>query len=337
MIFIRADANEQIGTGHVMRCVSIAKAFKAQGEEVLFFTADCHSDRLIDQHGLASICMDTTWSDMESEVVLLKEYVLHYRPKILLVDSYYVTENYFRELSSIVKIAYMDDLNKACWDVDYLINYNIYASEYNYSAYQGKRTKLLLGSQYAPLREEFQNLPQHAVRDRVADIFVSAGGADSERITEKFIAEICPVWNDVRFHFVIGPLNPRLKEIELLASKQLNAILHINETHMANLMMNCDMAISAAGSTLYELCACGTPTILYILAENQLSAAKAFEERGIMLNMGDCRKNSDFINFVKEGISIYIKNKEKRICASQLMRYLVYGDGAKRIVHEVTS
>lgn len=337
MVLIRADANEQIGTGHVMRCLSIAKAFLTQGEEVLFSTADHHSDELISQNGFSSICLDTAWSDMEAELVLLKEYVLQYQPKILLVDGYYTTEKYFYELSKIVKTAYIDDLNKACWDVDSLINYNIYASECNYSGYKGKRTKLLLGPQFAPLREEFRNLPRHVIRDRVTDIFVSAGGADPEKITEKLITEICPLCKDIRFHFAVGALNSRIEKIKDLASAQQNVILHVNETHMANLMMNCDLAISAAGSTLYELCACGTPTITYTLAENQMIAAKNFENRGIMINAGDCRGNSDFIKYVKEGIVFFKKEKGKRISASEKMKRVVHGDGAKRIVYELGS
>ena len=328
MILIRADANEHIGTGHVMRCLSVARAFVDKGEKVIFVTADHRGDALIKQQGFETVCLDSDWTNMESERV--DEVVKAYKPNLLLLDSYYVTEAYINSLSKIVRTAYFDDLNVQRWNVDFLINYNIFASVFDYSRYDGTKTKLLLTPQYAPLRDEFKNCPKHKT-ESVSDILVSAGGADPEHITEKIMAGICPGMGEIRFHFIVGALNPRLEDIKNLAKGKDNVILHINEKHMSDLMKDCDIAISAAGTTLYELCATGTPTITYTLADNQLVAAEQFDKQGIMLSAGDCRGADEFIDRVKACIEKLTGDMELRRVLSEKMQHLVDGNGANRI------
>ena len=332
MILIRADANEQIGTGHIMRCISIARALQAKGESVKFVTADHKADRLLE--GFRTHCLESDWTQMEFELPTLFDALRQEKPSMLLVDGYFVTEAYFHALKSMVPVAYLDDLNQSCWDVDYLINYNIFAESYDYSAYKEKRTQLLLGTRYAPLRDEFRNCPTHEMKD-VKDILVSAGGADPELITEKVLKGICRALPEVRFHFIVGALNPRIESIQSLAAQTENAILHINERHMSELMKSCDLAISAAGSTLYELCACGTPTITYTLADNQLAAAEQFEKQGIMLNAGDCRKDAAFIDRMEALVEHLTREKELRSELSGKMQRLVDGNGAARLAGEL--
>ena len=331
MILIRVDANEHIGSGHVMRCLSIASAFVKRGESVVFVTSDHKGDKLIKKNGFPIICLDTNWKCMKSEE--LDKVIRQYKPDLLLIDSYFVTENYFRHLSSMVTTAYIDDMQKSCWDTDFLINYNIFASVYDYSWYDGTRTKLLLHPQYTPLRQEFINLPHHETKDIVSDILISAGGADPERVCEKLMKDICCKRQDLRFHFVIGALNPRVNIIKGLAKS--NTILHINEQNMSELMRKCDVAISAAGTTLYELCACGIPTITYILADNQVIAAERFATEEVMINAGDCHRDNQFLKTIGHCLTDIIENKQKRYDMSKKMQALVDGNGANRIVERL--
>ena len=332
MILIRADANEQIGVGHVMRCLSVADAFRADGQDVLFVTADHKADPLIRGKGFEAVCLDSEWKliGTENPGVLIDKY----RPGVLIVDSYYVTESFFDGVSDDVHTVYIDDLNEKLFKVDLLINYNIFSSEMDYSRYTQQGTRLLLGPGYAPLRKEFRNMEPHAVRDVAHDVLISAGGSDPLGITEMLTAKICPVWPDIRFHLVIGALNPRLDAIRKMAGA--NAVLHIHEQDMAGLMKQCDLAISAAGSTLYELCAVGVPTITYTLADNQLPAAEQFQRQGIMLNAGDCRENMAFVETVRSCLAELLQHRLKRQEMSTLMHNLVDGQGAARIVEWIT-
>ena len=333
MILIRADANETIGTGHVMRCLSIAKAFAEKGEEVLFVTADHRADGLI--YGFRTECLDTLWTDMDAEIDEMINVVRKNNPDLLLVDSYYVTEKYFNALSGLTKTVYIDDLNKSQWNVDCLINYNVFGTVFDYSWYERAGKKLLLGPCYAPLRIEFSGIKKHFTKNEITDVFVSAGGADPEGITERIIESICPNWPDVQFHFVVGQLNPRIQSIK--QKKSGNIMLHINEQHMAELMQKCDIAISAAGSTLYELCACGIPTITYTLADNQLMAAEVFQNLGVMLNAGDCRGDDHFMDKLTTCFKCIANELKIREDMSSNMQNLVDGLGARRIVNELQS
>ena len=333
MIFIRADANKNIGVGHVMRCLSIARAFKERGQRVVFVTADHNADALIDD--FEKICLDTNYTEMYQETDAMLRLTAEYSPDMLIVDSYFVTGQYFSKLRKAVKIAYIDDLNAEKWDVDYLINYNIFALSSDYSAYDDSETVLLLGPEYAPLREEFSVALITEKRNEVKDILVSAGGADPEGITEKLIDEVCRSWGNIRFHFVVGMMNPRIDSIR--KKEKDNIILHINEKHMSDLMKNSDIAVSAAGSTLYELCSLGVPTVTYTLADNQLEAADKFDSLGIMINAGDCRNNPDFIPGVAGILKELIGDIDKRMKMSHKMQTLVDGKGSSRIADRLLS
>ncbi len=331
MVLIRADANEHIGTGHVMRCLSIARAFADAGHEIRFVTADHRGDVLIKCKGFKTICMDSKWNDMETELPALFSVIASTHPALVLTDSYYVTETYFRKLSGMVRTCYIDDMNVTFLDVDYLINYNIFSLVYDYSQYKKTRTKVLLGPQYAPIRNEFKDMPKHVINN-VKDVLISAGGADPERITEMIMKGICPMHLDILFHFIVGALNPRINEIKELAGKNPNVVLHINEKHMSDLMKKCDLAVSAAGITLYELCAAGIPTITYTLADNQLDAAAQFQAQGIMLSAGDGRNNDEFIRRLDNLFTRMAFDETLRAELSELMQTLVDGNGTKRIV-----
>lgn len=331
MIFVRADANEHIGTGHVMRCKSIAEALAERGAEVIFVTADHRGDSLLG--GFPSLCLDSDFRNMNQELPKLEELIRINKPSLILIDSYSVTEKYFIELHRLVHTAYMDDLNAGFWNVDCLINYNIVATLYDYSRYEGTGTQLILEPLYAPLRNEFRAFQPHVIRDKVSDILISAGGADPAMMTEKIIRTVCPAFCDTRFHFVIGSLNPRIESIKKLSGR--NIILHINERNMSNFMRECDIAVSAAGSTLYELCACGTPTVTYVLADNQIGAAEEFGRLGIMINAGDCRKNDDISTVIAEALRGM--NKAVRAEMSAKMQSLVDGKGAGRIADVIIS
>ncbi|MBE5822993.1 MAG: UDP-2,4-diacetamido-2,4,6-trideoxy-beta-L-altropyranose hydrolase [Butyrivibrio sp.] len=167
MIGIRADANKIIASGHVMRCITIAKELIALGESVTFFVADNEGKSLIDSFGreldrFEVVVLKSSYDHMEEELPVLEKELTARGVRALLVDSYFVTKRYFEELSRICLVAYMDDLGKEPYPVDILINYSGYYETIGYeslyenmSGHNGLPTKLLLGLKYAPLRRQF--------------------------------------------------------------------------------------------------------------------------------------------------------------------------------------
>jgi len=130
-------------------------------------------------------------------------------------------------------------------------------------------------------------------------------------------------------------LNKDLPQIEALAKQCENVVLHRNVTKMSELMRACDLAVSASGSTLYELCACGVPTVTYVLADNQVRAAKAFAEQGIMISIGDIREKPDFVKEIMLSINELRKNSLLRQTLREKMRSVTDGKGANYTITEI--
>ena len=119
--------------------------------------------------------------------------------------------------------------------------------------------------------------------------------------------------------------------------KHKSIVVHENVKRMDELILSCDVAVSAAGSTLYELCATGTPTITYVLADNQIPAAKEFDARGIIKNCGDIRDmgNKALAKCLVDEVVSLAEDYNERKRISELMGTVVDGKGARRIVESV--
>ena len=336
-IYIRADANKQIGTGHVMRCLSIADCITEK--EVVFIVADKCSETLINEKGYSTICLGTIWNDLESEIEVLKRVIEENKIERLLIDDYFVTEFYLLEIGKLVEIYYIDDINQFLYPVSTLINYNIYARDMNYEERYEKqkmKTSFLLGTEYAPLREEFQEIEERAF-EGVSKILITSGGTDNYNMIGS-ILERMEKENDFfvyQFYCVIGRFN-RNKDV-LLKKYETYKNVHLlyNISNMSDYMKMCDVCITAGGSTIYELCACGTPSVMFSLADNQLDCAKKVSEIELMPWVGDARTDMGmcFDNIVKE-INKY-RNPSYWESVSHRMQRVVDGKGAQRIANEL--
>ena len=332
MLYIRADGNAQIGTGHIMRCLSIAHAVRELGHSCMFITADESMTALLENHGFQFICLDSIWNDLEQEIGQMEELIRQMEVHLLLVDSYYATENYLRRLHQLTHVAYMDDLNAFACPCPTIINYNVYAAQWNYQERYPHR-KLLLGPQYVPLRKEFCHIGRRNVEKEVHNVLISTGGSDPTNIAGRavYAALQTKMFTDIVFHIVAGCFNQHLAMLQSLEQTYSNIKIHKNVQSMSELMLACDLAISAAGSTLYELCACGTPTVTYVLADNQIPGAAAFELAEVMLYAGDARTDPGFIDSLLDKLSILSQDHLLRMKMSDKMQNLVDGNGAKRL------
>lgn len=335
MFYIRADANEQIATGHIMRCMSIATELKKRGVDTTFITADHFADELIHARGFETMCLESNWENMEEELGVLMQYIQKNNIEKLLIDSYAVSSRYFSELQKQVKVYYLDDLGGVTKPIDMLINYNVYADSLAYAQLRDNdRTKLLLGTQYAPLREEFQHIIP-SFRDTVTKVFISTGGADLHNIAGQLVDRIVMhrEWDKIEFHVISGSLNKNLPKLLALSSEHDNIFIHQNVMCMSEIMCQCDIAISACGSTMYELCACGLSIITFSFADNQLPGVKGFEEKGLAINCGDSRESMEaLIEHICANLSYLIQRTDIRRKMSERAKVIVDGKGVSRLV-----
>lgn len=334
MLYIRADGNGTIGLGHVMRCLSIADGLKQMGQDTTFIVADEHPAKLIQDRGYKILILYSDYQSMEQEVEILIPLIRQNDIPLLLVDSYFVTQNYFKELAYHVPLAYMDDMGKEPYPVFVLINYNIYGPRLPYGRlYENseKPPEYLLGSTYAPLRKEFGE-GSYQVRDIAKKVLVTTGGADAYHVCGQYVEQMTREDRKTIFHVISGPFHSSRQELLALSEKYSNIIIHENVSEMAQLMRECDIAVSAAGSTLYELCAIGVPTLYFYFVENQELPAKYFELDTQMINAGNYVQNPKAtLNKLVSDTRRLLASYEERWRISDSMSKVTDGRGAERI------
>lgn len=332
MLYIRADMNQTIATGHMMRCLAIADAAGSLGEDTTFILADDQAAPLVTERGYTAIVPGTKWDSMDMELGAMQSLILSHKINLLLVDSYMVTEHYLRSLSRQTHVAYLDDLDTFRYPVQTLICYASYWKNHRYEERYGD-ANLLLGPQYTPLREAFRHCGKKEIRGQVEHLLLLSGGADHfhvlgrllERIERKKYRQIDVICG--KYCSDYGQLCGKYRDSG-------NIRFHQAASDIENYMMQADMAISAGGTTLYELCACGTPTVSWSFADNQLKNVLQFEKDRIIDYAGDVREADIFCN-IRNFLERYHDNREERQQRSNRMRELVDGKGAERIAAEL--
>lgn len=342
MIWIRADANREIGAGHIMRCLSIAEALRGMGEEVLFLVADETAVKLFEERGQAYRVLNADYRKLEQELPGLLSLLQEEKPGLLLIDSYFVTEKYLREVGKQVKTACLDDCGELPYPVDILINYNIYGDQIDYRgalADSGSAAdmRLLLGSSYAPLRPEFSQV-KYVVKDQVEKVLVTMGGSDRYNLTGQLLRHVLKdeEARKLHYHVVSGAFNPYLSYLTEMSERYKNIHIHQNVRNMAELMEGCDLAVTAAGSTVYELCAVGLPILCFSFTENQRRIADTFKKKSIAGFSGDYKKDgqamfSGLLPKLKELTGDATLRQE----LSKKGRNLIDGHGAKRLAEQL--
>lgn len=332
MIMFRADGNSSIGSGHIMRCLSIADALKKKSKNSIFIVSDKSMKNTITSRGYECIVLGTDYKNMESEFDSLPLLIKDYSCETVVVDSYYVTKNYLKSLRELTKTVYIDDVFSFAYPCDILINYNIYADKALYEDLYAKEgmtaPQMLLGPSYAPLREIYSDIRPKEIHEDVNEVLVLTGGSDPLHIAVSLLKEIP---DTPHFTFVVGLLSADYAEITELASKKKNVTIQGPVENLKGLMEKADVAISAAGSTQYELCAMGVPCVNYAFADNQLPGAKGFSSRNLMLYSGDFREKSNPSGEIVRNLSTLISDCNMRSDFSANMQKVVDGNGALKI------
>lgn len=341
MIWIRADANKEIGMGHLMRCLSVAKALKARGVDVLFLMADDEAAELLSARGQSYRVLHSHYRSLEAELPTLLPMISNEKPDLFLADSYSVTGPYLEQLHSVVRTACIDDCGQIPAPVDILINYNIYGSQIDYGpmAAGSSGTQLLLGPSYAPLRPEFAHTAYN-VREEARQVLVTAGGSDPYDLSGQFLQRALsdPDACRLQYHVVSGAFHPHIASLCETAAQKDNVHIHRNVTDMASLMQSCDIAVTAGGSTMYELCAVGVPILSFSFVENQRRIVECFREKKISAYGGDYVKDGAAIfDDLLAGLKELAADRKLRQEFSQKERNLVDGQGAERLACALTA
>lgn len=312
-VVFRADASLQIGTGHVMRCLTLADGLAAQGATCEFICRE-HSGNLIAYiqskgYNAHSLSMGKTietnlthgkWlgSTQAQDADACEPILNKLQPDWLVVDHYALDTRWETELAPHYRrLMVIDDLADRQHACDVLLDQNLGRTTDHYAYLVPNNCTLLCGTNYALLRPEFADLRtyslQRRARPELKRLLITMGGVDKDNITgqvlkylrSSFLPKGCEIT------VVIGTTAPWLADIQQQAQTMpWSTNVYAGVNNMAQLMAESDLAIGAAGGTSWERCCLGLPTLLLVLADNQVSGALALEESGAAMTLQNPRE-----------------------------------------------
>lgn len=337
MIIFRADSNPQIASGHVMRCISIAAYCRKQGQDVLFIIADEHPVRMLEQYSMPYRVLNSDWQNLSLELPLMIDILSQIQDPVLIVDTYSITKNYVDTLSPYARIWYLGSKPEYLGKLDGLINYSSNIDyEWYHSHYDKDRTKLLLGTQYAPLREEFQAI-EKLVLQEVKNILVTTGNTDPNNtiglLLENLLKE--PELSQIRYHVVVGNSFTHKAELMSAFGACPQICFHEYPVKMSELMKEVDLAITTNGTTVYELIASKVPVISFAMVTEQIASAEGLASLGCIEYCG--ATDDDLLQVctnVVSAVKKYLPYAMRRELVDKASTH-IDGDGCKRIYEQL--
>ena len=331
MIYFRADMNETIATGHIMRCLSIADAAREAGEESCFIVADENACALLKERRYEFRVLHSDWRNLDDEIDMMADLISKESIGVLLVDSYMAGHDYLKSLNKLCKVVYIDDLYEGAYPVSAVINYDACENREIYmERYRDSGTAVYYGYDYAPLRTEFSQLT-HAPFNNPGEqnLLILSGGSDPEHFIKTVLREI-----DINEYKKVFAVCGRYSEDYLeLAKTYMNServeVLQ-NVSNLWEYMIKTDVCISAAGNTAYELMAAGTPTILYTMSKEQEPAAKTLSKNAGIFYAGSLKEKGVYEK-IKMGLVDLMKEKAVLQQESERLRAIIDGNGSARI------
>ncbi|MDY0276416.1 MAG: UDP-2,4-diacetamido-2,4,6-trideoxy-beta-L-altropyranose hydrolase, partial [Desulfomicrobium sp.] len=309
-IVFRTDASFQIGTGHVMRCLTLAHALRDRGCECHFVCRDHpgNLNALILKQGfnvyelpksVGTVSQPTnkpahaSWlgTDWQTDAKQLQSVIGCMTVDWLVVDHYALGAQWEQKLRSICrKLMVIDDLADRPHDCDLLLDQNLIKNfENRYSTKIPAHCGSLLGPDYALLQPQFAELHDR-VPPRVGpihNILIYFGGADTDNLTGMAISAISSLKaKDITADVVVNPANPHAPTIRHHANENKWLQMHEQLPSLAPLMVKADLAIGAGGATTWERCCLGLPTIVITLAENQVPIAEKLSKINVIKWIG---------------------------------------------------
>lgn len=291
-VAFRIDISSETGTGHFSRMSVLAEVFVNLGCECRFFKSE---DEPVDYSGF----------------------------DIVVLDTYQVNDAYIANLNAPGRVIVCYDDNAVySYNCDVILNANLHAGELRF-IFSGKSPHMLLGGKYALLRSEFRDVPAITIKKTATRVFVCFGGSDIRNMTPYAVKTLREI-KDIRLTVVLGSLTSCDSDVFALAGD--SVAVHKTPEMISRLMSECDIAVSSAGSMVYELAALGIPTITIVQADNQILIADYLSRNSLMRCVGDW-ENTNLDELRREVESLLINN-ERREIESYRLRRIVDRNGA---------
>jgi len=336
-IVFRADGNVDIGLGHIMRCLTLAKIFSDSEYKILFICSKVSEfiGNVINSRNYKLEEIEGTFvSSFEDAKKSLKA-IENINVEMLVVDHYALDSRWEKDLiDNVNKLMVIDDLANRSHHCDYLLDSSYGRLPDDYRKISNSNCKLLLGVDYCLLRPDFFSLRPAAIKKRKAtteiqSVLINFGGTDLQNLSIKTFSYLVESSYQGDVHILIASSCQYLQELIAAEKKFNNLNLHIDEQQVAKLMLNADIAIGSVGTSSWERCCMGLPTIGVIVASNQNNIAQQLANIGVMIlsSRDDLRENiNTYISEIDLVTWHKISNKAFEVCD---------GIGALRVANTV--
>lgn len=355
-IAFRTDASSQIGTGHLMRCLTLADSLNQRGARIRFISRylpehlrsmlaanghefvllnDVQNKENLDELGHAGWLGVSQTQDATDSVRALSNESWDW----LIVDHYALDSRWETMLRQTVKkLMVVDDIADRKHNCDVLLDQNLHLDmESRYTGKVPRQCKLLLGPDYALLRDEFRKLHRE-IKPRngsVGRVLIFFGGVDEDNYTGKAIDLLTEIKvENLHVDVVIGAQHPFCEQISAQC-RQNGFVCYVQTDKMAELMATADIAIGAGGSSSWERCCLGLPALLIALADNQISIARALDDFGAGIYVG--RSGAKIIQRLRNEFCGLLSNPDRLPSISETSYSLVDGMGVDRVCQEISS
>jgi UDP-2,4-diacetamido-2,4,6-trideoxy-beta-L-altropyranose hydrolase len=319
-----------------MRCLALAHELARRGNDVTFLFGPGTAETIgaLDRSGFAAVTVSGTLGGTLEALHRL----YHDGLDLLIVDSYAIAapqHQMFRTCAHTILV--IDDLANRSHDCDLLLDQTLGRETSSYETLVPSTCRVLAGSNYALLRPEFAVARRRAFARRVESgevqrILVSLGMTDISGITGKVVRALVAAEPNWALDVVLNSRAQSRAEVVALAASSRNVRLHTDPEAMAGLMLAADLAVGAAGSTSWERCCLGLPTVTVVLAENQNLIAENLARRGAILNVNSTGP-------IEEGVSAAVaqlaSDNKLRRAMSKAAFGVTDGLGTKRVAEAI--
>ncbi|MDX3775247.1 UDP-2,4-diacetamido-2,4,6-trideoxy-beta-L-altropyranose hydrolase [Chromatiaceae bacterium AAb-1] len=325
-VLFRADASIQTGSGHIMRCLTLATALRAHADcHFICREESGHLAEVIRQQGFSVSLLNAAAPLQQQADALASLAALNTDYDLLIIDHYQLAAPYSHMMRRRCRyIMVIDDLANREHDCDILLDQNLLPdSETRYHGLLPVHCIPLTGPAYALLREEFyHSCPIQREAERILVFF---GGGDADNLTSLTLQALTQLnFPGLKADIVIGAANPARQQIEALCAALPGTELHIQCNYMARLMHQAALMIGAGGSTHWERCYSGLPALVVTIADNQLASTRYLAELGACVWLGNSTDIS--AGQLAAQIAYYLTQPAKLKAMAQQAKQLIPAD-----------
>ncbi|MGR2736822.1 UDP-2,4-diacetamido-2,4,6-trideoxy-beta-L-altropyranose hydrolase [Billgrantia sp. Q4P2] len=351
-----------IGSGHVMRCLTLADVLKSRGSECHFLCRE-HSGHLIGLirskgytvHELpcelespigSTGSAHAAWlgTSQEQDMLACRPILQMIKPDWLIVDHYALDICWEESLRPFCdRLMAIDDLADRTHCADLLLDQNLGRQAVDYVGLVPDHCCVLLGPAYALLRPEFSEWRQASLERRqkpqLRHLLITMGGVDIDNVTTRVLEVLryCNLPNDMYVTIIMGATAPWLDVVQQRARMlSCTTVVLANVSGMAQHMADADLAIGAAGSTSWERCCLGLPTLMLALAENQLPIAECLHKAGAAIHLGETDAQ-DWIFRLEHYLMAFVAAPDSLDAMVNCAASLTHGQGAHVITDYLLS